>query len=53
MYFALELAINPQTNGEVITFVRSFGNWLVNEASQKLHYWGYKQDKERYWFITN
>ena len=53
MYFALELAINPQTNEEVITFVRDFGDWLVNEASKKLHHWGYKQDKERYWFIAN
>ena len=53
MYFALELAINPKTNEEVITFVRDFGDWLVNEASKKLHYWGYKQNKERYWLIAN
>ena len=53
MYSALELAINPQTNEEVITFVRNFGDWLVNEASKKLHHWGYKQNKERYWLIAN
>ena len=52
MYHALELAINPQTNEEAMTFVRSFGDWLVNEASKKLHHWGYKQDRERHWVIA-
>ncbi|MGL5939283.1 MAG: hypothetical protein ACRC2S_02680 [Waterburya sp.] len=52
MYHALELAINPQTNEQAITFVQDFGNWLVNEADKKLRHWGYKQNEERHWFIA-
>lgn len=36
MYRALELAVNPEANVEVESFLREFGEWLAGESDKKL-----------------
>lgn len=40
MYRALELAVDPVVDEEAEVFVRSFGEWLADEADRKLEGWG-------------
>lgn len=49
MYYALELAINPETGATTESFVQRFGAWLSGEAERKLLSWSYFKDSGGSW----
>ena len=51
MYQALELAINPRTDDKSVAFVKTFGDWLISEAHNKLTAWGYQLNDEGRWTL--